>query len=77
MEKIKTYLVFVLIFGFISATSLVLCMMALTDISHGGHDMSIEWLMVRIFFVIFWLFTLFTIITVIKIFRSDLFKDRE
>ena len=77
MEKIKTYLVVVLIIGVISTTSLVLCMMALTDIYHGGYDMSLEWLMVRVFFVVFLLFTVFTIITIIKIFRSDLFKKTE
>ncbi len=76
MEKIKSYLVIVFIFAIITISSLVLSHMALLDIYHAETDVTIEWTMVRISFVIFWAFTILTMITIVKIFKSDLFKEK-
>ena len=71
MSKIKKYSIFTLILSGLSIPAFILSHLALTDISHGGEDLSSEWLFLRIASVIFLTFTISTIFTLKHILKED------
>ncbi len=72
MSKIKKYSMLTLILSGFSILALIISHLALTDIYHGGEDVSLEWLILRISAAIFLTFiisTIFTLTQVLKINR--------
>ena len=63
MTKVKKYIRITFFLSGLSMLALVLSHLALTDISHGGEDLSFEWTILRISAIIFITFIIFTILT--------------
>ena len=63
MSAIKKYSIFTLILAGFSIVALIMSHLALTDIYHGGEDLSMEWSFLRIAACIFLLFIASTIFT--------------
>ncbi len=65
MSKIKIYSIITLILAGFSILSLIVSHLALTDIYHGGEDLSLEWLTLRISAVIFFAFIISSVFTIL------------
>ena len=70
MAKTRKYLIFTLSLSILSILALILSHLALTDIYHGGEDLSMEWSSLRITAIVFALFITSTIFTVRKVLKT-------
>ena len=71
MTKVKKYAAITLILSILSILALLLSHLALTDISHGGEDLSLEWTFLRISAIIFIFFIISTILTVNQVLKMN------
>jgi hypothetical protein len=69
MNKMKKYAVITLILSGLSILALVFSHLALTDIYHGGEDLTLEWSLLRIAAIIFIVFITSTILTMKKVLK--------
>ena len=69
MTKVKKYAAITLILSILSILALLLSHLALTDISHGGEDLSLEWTFLRISAIIFIFFIISAILTVSQVLK--------
>jgi hypothetical protein len=69
MNKMKKYVVITLILSGLSILALVFSHLALTDIYHGGEDLTLEWSLLRIAAIIFILFIISTMLTMKKVLK--------
>ena len=64
MINLKRYVKLTMVLGIVSLLTILLCHLALTDISHAESDVSLEWNILRASVVVFIVFigsTLFTL----------------
>ncbi len=72
MSKIKKYSIVTMILSVFSFLALIGSHLALTDIYHGGEDLSLEWSVLRIAAVIFLAFIGSTIFTLKQVLKMNL-----
>ena len=68
MKKFRVILV--LAFGIISLSAMIFSYLALTDIAHNEADLSLEWTVVKIVFIITILFHVLAIYTFFSILKN-------
>lgn len=66
MNKMKKYSVLTLVLSGFSFLGLIISHLALTDIYHGGENLSFEWAVLKISAVVFLTLIIFTIFTLKK-----------
>jgi hypothetical protein len=71
MSKLKKYAVITLILSGLSILALGLSQLALTDIYHGGEDLSLEWSLLRMAAIIFIAFITSTILTLKQVLKIN------
>ncbi len=71
MAKIKKYITVTFILSGLSILALMFSHLALTDIYHGGEDLSMEWSFLRITALIFIAFITSTIITLRQVLKMN------
>ncbi len=71
MSKIKKYSILTLFLAALSILTLIISHFALTDIYHGGEDLSLEWSFLRIAAVIFLAFTISTLLTLRQVLKMN------
>jgi hypothetical protein len=67
MTALRRWLTTSTVLGVVSGLALFFCVLALTDIGHGEADVSLEWWIVRIGFLIFALFIVTALVTLVKV----------
>ena len=70
MKKLEVYIRLTIVLAFTAIFAMVLSHLALTDIHHGGEDLSLEWTVLRIAALVFLTFAVLTIITITKVLKS-------
>ncbi len=71
MGKIKKCSILTLFLAGFSILTLIISHLALTDIYHGGEDLSLEWSFLRIAVVIFLAFIISTIFTLRQVLKMS------
>lgn len=71
MGKIKKYSILTLSLSGLSILTLIISHLALTDIYHGGEDLSLEWSFLKIAAVIFLAFIISTIVTLRQVLKMN------
>ena len=71
MKKIRKYSMLTLILSGLSIIALIAGHLALTDIYHGGEDLRLEWLVLRITTFVNVAFILSTILTLKEVLKTN------
>ena len=71
MRKIKKYSILTFSLSGLSILTLIISHLALTDIYHGGEDLSLEWSFLRISAVIFFAFIVSTMVTLRQVLKMN------
>ena len=71
MSKIRKYSTLTLILSGFSLLALIISHLALTDIYHGGEDLSLEWSFLRIAAIIILAFIISTIFTLKQVLKMN------
>ncbi len=68
---------FSIVLGLLSVLAVVASHLALTDISHGEGDLSLEWTVLRISFAVIVAFHISALITLVRLYRYTASKPGE
>ena len=70
MMKLKRAIPITIALGILAVVAMGFAILALNDISHGEADLSMEWWMVRILFLVFIVFIATTFFTIRQVRKS-------